>query len=270
MTRLLLLFAFIFCILTSYNNAWCCNQIVGDSFIESDSVYVKCDKYPEFYGGKDSLIQFLSRNLQYPEEALQKGITGKVYVKFIVDRFGKLKNPSVVRKTFVRVDTMGQRSSLNSSDSICLKLTEEALRVVQIMPQWNPGMVKGDIVNAWFMLPFSFELPSKVPEKLEPYVIVEEMPEFPGGQDALLSYLMRSIIYPVEAQRKREQGTVYLRFIIGVDGSVQSVQMFRSSGSILLDNEAIRVVSKMPKWTPGKKSGKNVPVSYTLPVRFSL
>lgn len=106
-------------------------------------------------------------------------------------------------------------------------------------------------------------------EVQEPFVIVEQMPEFPGGQGELLKYLAKNIVYPVSAQENGIQGTVYLRFVIDKNGKVSKVTVLRSLHKAC-DAEAVRVVESMPSWKPGRQGGREVPVSYTLPVRFAL
>lgn len=101
------------------------------------------------------------------------------------------------------------------------------------------------------------------------FVIVEEMPDFPGGQSALLQYLKKSIKYPVIAQENGIQGRVTCTFVVEKDGSVTDVQVARGVEPSL-DREAIRVINAMPKWKPGKQRGKPVRVKYTLPVTFRL
>ncbi len=96
---------------------------------------------------------------------------------------------------------------------------------------------------------------------------VEEMPQFPGGDAELMKYLIQNIRYPVEAQKQGIQGVV--RFIVNKTGEVTDVAILRPAGSAL-DEEAIRVVSAMPKWTPGKQEGTEVDVYYTLPIQFKL
>ncbi|WP_462318924.1 energy transducer TonB, partial [Marinilabilia sp.] len=101
------------------------------------------------------------------------------------------------------------------------------------------------------------------------FFIVEDMPEFPGGDAALHKYLATSVEYPVIAQENGIQGRVYVKFVINTDGSVTDVQIARGVDPSL-DKEALRVVRDMPKWKPGKQRGKAVRVSYTVPINFVL
>lgn len=99
--------------------------------------------------------------------------------------------------------------------------------------------------------------------------VVEVMPQFPGGQIAMLKYIMENMKYPKQAMKEGIQGRVTVSFIVEKDGRVSNVRLLHSVQSAL-DKEAIRVVKSMPKWTPGKQNGKPVRVRFNLPVMFKL
>ena len=101
------------------------------------------------------------------------------------------------------------------------------------------------------------------------FTVVEEMPEFPGGQGELLKYLGKSIKYPVIAQENGIQGRVICAFVVNRDGSIVDAEVLRGVDPSL-DKEALRVINSMPKWKPGKQRGKPVRVKYTVPVTFRL
>ncbi|MBQ21754.1 MAG: hypothetical protein CMD31_13450 [Flavobacteriales bacterium] len=101
------------------------------------------------------------------------------------------------------------------------------------------------------------------------FVIVEQMPEFPGGQDSLYKFLGANIVYPNKAKKDGVEGKVYINFTIEKDGSINEVKVLRGVHP-LLDEEAVRVVESFPKWKPGKQKGKTVRVSYNLPLNFVL
>jgi protein TonB len=108
-----------------------------------------------------------------------------------------------------------------------------------------------------------------VPVEPEPYVIVQEMPSFPGGKEELMRYISENVVYPRDAVENRIQGTVYLRFVVSSTGDVTRVEVTRGANP-LLDNEALRVISGMPRWKPGKQDGNPVPVWFAVPVVFVL
>ena len=99
--------------------------------------------------------------------------------------------------------------------------------------------------------------------------VVEVMPQFPGGQIAMLQYLMKNIKYPEQAMKEGIQGRVAVSFIVEKDGSISDVKPVLSVHP-LLNKEAVRVVESMPKWSPGKHNGKPVRVRFNLPVMFKL
>jgi len=101
------------------------------------------------------------------------------------------------------------------------------------------------------------------------FYIVEEMPEFPGGEAALRNQIAKSIRYPLAAQENGIQGRVYVQFVVSDDGSVKNATVVRGVDPVL-DQEALRVVQELPLWIPGKQRGKSVDVSYTVPISFVL
>jgi protein TonB len=113
-----------------------------------------------------------------------------------------------------------------------------------------------------------FEQEEEVIEE-EVFTIVENMPEFPGGQAKLFEYLGKSIKYPPAAKANGISGKVYVNFEVGKDGKITNVKILRGVHD-LLDEEAMRVVKAMPAWKPGKQRGKAVKVSYNLPINFQL
>ncbi|ARS36653.1 energy transducer TonB [Pontibacter actiniarum] len=103
----------------------------------------------------------------------------------------------------------------------------------------------------------------------KPYTYVEQMPSFPGGETEMLKYLGKNIRYPAAAQRAGVEGLVVLSFVVSKTGEISDIQVVKNLGAGT-DEEAMRVVKTMPKWTPGKQNGRAVPVRYTLPVRFTI
>ena len=100
--------------------------------------------------------------------------------------------------------------------------------------------------------------------------IAEQMPEFKGGEKALMKYLNSNLVYPTQAVADAVEGDVICTFIVEKDGSVSHVYVATSSGNDMLDAEAKRVVAAMPKWKPGKQKGKVVRVQYSIPIKFRL
>lgn len=107
--------------------------------VDSNLIFSFVERMPEFPGGKDSLMRFLGDNISYPEEAKENCIKGMVYVKFVVDELGKAKAPQV----------------LKSPHNL---LSDEAIRVIEVMPNWSPGIQKGQPVKVFYTLPINFNV----------------------------------------------------------------------------------------------------------------
>ena len=101
------------------------------------------------------------------------------------------------------------------------------------------------------------------------YTVVENMPQFPGGEKELMNYIARNLRYPVEAQQKGIQGKIILRFIVTKLGKVENAEVIRGIDASL-DKEGLRVVKSLPDWIPGEQNGEKVDVYYTLPIAFKL
>ena len=234
--------------------------------VDNDTVYNIVEQMPEFPGKEKAMMEFVTHNIHYPEEAKEKGIEGRVFVGFVVEKDGSINEVKVLKGIGHGCD-------------------EEAVRVVKSMPKWKPGMQKGKPVRVHYQMPFFFKLSDNQPKQpvkkssvskadMKPdkngvYQIVEEMPQYPGGEDALMDYVSKNVVYPSEAQEKGISGRVFVGFIVEKDGSVNEVKVLRGIGGGC-DEESVRVIKSMPKWKPGKMKGKPVRVSYMMPIIFKL
>ena len=115
--------------------------------------------------------------------------------------------------------------------------------------------------------PMTVQEPAHDPD--EAFTIVEDMPEFPGGPEAMLKYISSHINYPQEAIDNGIEGAVYISFVVERDGSIGEAKVLRGIGGGCSE-EALRVVNSMPNWKPGKQRGKVVRTRYNLPIRFKL
>lgn len=105
----------------------------------------------------------------------------------------------------------------------------------------------------------------------ETFKMVEEMPEFPGGERAMLKYIADHIRYPRKAIRKGIEGTVKLKFVVNVKGDIENIQVISTKKlGYGCEEEAIRVIENMPRWKPGKQNGTLVPVYFSIPINFKL
>jgi TonB family protein len=127
-----------------------------------------------------------------------------------------------------------------------------------------PALVLATVLISWQAVPLR-----TYSAKTTAALHVDQMPEFPGGQDALMKYLVDNISYPKAAKKAKAEGTVYVGFTVSTDGSVTKVNVKKAVHEAL-DAEAVRVVQSMPKWSPGKAHGKVVDVEMSLPIEFKL
>lgn len=111
--------------------------------------------------------------------------------------------------------------------------------------------------------------PASRADTLQVHSIVDEMPKYPGGEKELIKYLRTEVKYPKKALKKGVEGIVFISFVVGRDGAIKNLQVLKSLGSGC-DEEAVRLIKSMPKWTPGKKGNTPVDVQFYLPVRFKL
>lgn len=247
-------------------------------------VYVTVDKMPEFPGGLNAQQRFIGQNLKYPVEAQEKGVEGRVTVRYVVKSTGDISDVVVIR---------GVHPSLD----------KEAVRVVKAMPKWIPGKQNGKVVDVYYTLPLIFKIsgskknfsegekdkdvmvavgygtPKKEgitlkeggaePSVDNPFITVEDMPVFPGGESAMQKFVADNLKYPESAQKAGIQGRVTVRFIVGKTGDISDVRVIRGIDPEC-DAEAVRMIQSMPKWTPGKQNGIAVPVYFTLPIVYRL
>lgn len=108
-----------------------------------------------------------------------------------------------------------------------------------------------------------------VEEEEEIFIVVEQSPEFPGGEEARLKFISSNVKYPQVARELGVSGTVYVEFIVGRDGKISDAKVVRGIGGGC-DEEALRVVKMFPNWKPGKQRGKAVTVRFRMPIKFTL
>ena len=217
----------------------------------NEQVFTVVEKMPSFPGGDAELLKYIATNIKYPKESQDNGEQGRVICSFIVGRDGSVNNPEVLR-------------------GVTPLLNEEAVRVINTMPRWNPGMQRGKAVAVKYTVPITFRLKSPVEEaKEETLTVVDVMPQYPGGDRVLLKFIAQSIKYPTDAQEAGVQGRVICSFVVDKKGNIVEPKIIRGIDPSL-DAEALRVIGMMPRWTPGRQDGKAVRVLYTVPITFRL
>lgn len=220
-------------------------------------------------------IHLMNRSLravhefQADESCLKNGIPVSYYQRLLLNQvfrtniFGltnSFSNPTLIRK---RMLMMTRERSGNIAN----------LKVLLILP-----------VILILLSAFSYEMgsfasipppppppPSPAAEKIEekPFAVAEIMPEFPGGDNALLKYISENTQYPETAKRKFITGKVIVRFVVSKDGTVSAAEILKGVDPVL-DNEALRVVNTLPSFKPAMNNGKPVPVYYMVPITFML
>jgi len=265
-------------------------------------IFVVADDKPLFNGepAEIGFRKYLSQTIIYPVNVMEKEITGRVFVAFDIDTDGSVthakilsgidrlldaevlrvinsspkwtpgkKNGKAVKTSYalaVNFTLAGKTQSASSSNTVELPKDAQLLEEVVVT---GYGVQKRESVTPREDSKIESQAAAKVKnDKVEaPYQFVEQMPEFVGGEKELKKFLSQNLVYPPEAQYKGIQGTVYLSFVVEVDGSLSKVTVIRGIDP-LLDAEALRVVNLMPKWIPGKQNGRTVIVKFTLPIKF--
>jgi TonB family protein len=252
-----------------------------------DSVYQRVDIKPQYTGGETALENFILAQTQYPQEALNKKQEGIIEVDFILSKNGNI-------------------TDIKCTNNKYPELCNEVKRVIALMPKWTPAKVKGQTVNVHHKMSIGFKLYNKqityviipdettvsIDELIEQDIVdsdpngvdsellskpkrqsdediltfAEQMPEFDGD---LSEYLSKNISYPKIAAENKIEGKVIVQFVVEKDGSISNASVIRKVGWGM-DEEALRVVSNMPTWKPGKQNGKPIRVKYNLPVNFKL
>jgi TonB family protein len=208
------------------------------------------DDFPTFEGNSHlTFTNWVVSRTKYPPEAVTAGIEGRAHVRFTIETDGTVSNVK----------------PLPGTNPV---LGNAVAEVIKTSPQWTPP--KNPAMNE----PFTSEINAKftLPDKIrtdEVFVVVETMPAFPGGDEALFKYIYENVKYPPEAREQGIQGKVILRFMVTDQGDVDDISVVRGVHP-LLDAEAVRVMGSLPRWTPGTQGGRPVNVWYSVPIAFSL
>ncbi|GMN11533.1 M56 family metallopeptidase [Croceitalea sp. MTPC9] len=257
--------------------------------VEQESVpFAIVDEVPIFPGCENAvdkkacfqekINEHIRKNFNYPIDAQESGIQGRVLTLFIIGADGKIKN-----------------IKMRGPDKL---LETEVKRIVERLPQMQPGRQDGKAVNVPFSIPVTFKLAgtSSIVDKdgliivgyngpkekknvdSVPFTLVDEVPIFPGCenaadkkacfQESMKNHIKKHFNYPDEAQELGVQGRVSLLFMISKDGSIKKIR--KRGPHELLENEAVRIIERLPKMQPGKHEGKEVDVPFAIPITFKL
>ncbi|MEE4258682.1 MAG: energy transducer TonB [Bacteroidales bacterium] len=204
-------------------------------------IYTDLDTMPEFPGGSIELITYIESEVVYSDLARKANINGVVNVDFVIEKDGSVSNVTV-------------------NNNLGYGCDEAAAKVVLRMPLWEPGYYLGEPARTLLSVPVPFK---------SSYKIVENMPEFPGGRNAMYDFLRQNLEYPEMALEQKIEGQVVVSFIVEADGSLSKIELAKGIGSGC-DEEALRLISIMPAWIPGMHHGKPVAVEYNIAVGFKL
>ncbi|MEC3964316.1 TonB family protein [Flagellimonas halotolerans] len=235
------------------------------------------DEVPVFPGCEDAddkracfqekMQAHIRKNFHYPEAAQEQGIQGRVSAIFRINPEGSI----------VDIKMRGPHELLE----------KETERILSKLPRMQPGKHEGEVVNVPFSIPITFRLQGNDEQEVSkqrgerlgvPFANVDEVPVFPGCEDAedkracfneqIVKHIKKHFNYPKKAQDLGVQGRVSVIFVIGKDGIITDIG--KRGPHELLENEAVRIIERLPKMQPGKHEGKEVKVPFSIPITFRL
>ncbi len=212
--------------------------LFGYLYIQS---YAQVDTSPKFEGGNPgSFSQWISKNLRYPQDALESGIEGSVILSFTVSKTGDVKNIKIMR-------------------GICPSMDTEAMRLVSSSPKWQPAIKDGKPAEITYTIPVVFK---NLDNNIKPA-------EFNGGNlSKFTKWVMSEIKLPKQIIDNKIGGLMKVSFVIDSNGGLTEVTLIQGVHP-LLDKEVLKVLQASPAWLPAHKKGIPIPVTCSLPLYFS-
>jgi TonB family protein len=235
------------------------NQFVGGQLVIANNFNYSIIK---------NRIKMMSK-IKSSKLAITKIAFGVLVAGALVIAFACEQKESVETKP-IQKDAITIVSTIQDDGKVKIEGSEADLEKYKALfaSKWGIEVVTDSLGNT-FLVEKEIIQPKSLDSNEEVFFIVEQMPEFPGGEMALRQYIATAVKYPDEAIKNGTQGKVYVTFVVSKDGSVADVKIARGV-SPSLDAEALRVVNALPKWMPGKQKGEVVNVSYTVPINFKL
>ncbi|WP_299123148.1 energy transducer TonB [uncultured Tenacibaculum sp.] len=264
------------------------------NLVEEIPLFTKCNNVPLIKQAKcfeTQMAKHIMKNFKYPQDAFKKGIQGRVLVQFTINELGSVES----------IQMRGPKGGVS--------LEEEASRIISKLPKFIPGKHNGKAVKVKYGVPITFRGPKtaegtntaiakkvvkKAPVKRAnitkealitdfiKFSQVQSIPQFKAClkvsemqrincfNERMVSHIQRNFNYPAGAAARNIEGKVWVRFIIGKDGKVSNIRMKGPENGYLLEQEAKRMVSKLPKFIPGKHNNKEANVEYYIPINFTL
>ena len=245
------------------------NSDIPFAVIEEVPIFPGCENAEDQRACFNEKIQkHISKNFNYPQEAQNKGIEGRVSVMFLIQKDGTIGN-----------------IKMRGPDKL---LENEVERIIKKLPVMQPGKQDGKLVAVPFSIPINFKLTDDETSSKEnkaydigpgvAFATVDEVPVFPGCEnitnkrdcfnEQIQKHIGKNFSYPKEAQDKGIEGRVSVMFMITSEGVIENIKM--RGPDKLLEDEVERIIKKLPKMTPGKQRGENVNVPFSIPVNFKL
>ncbi|WP_299162141.1 energy transducer TonB [uncultured Tenacibaculum sp.] len=265
------------------------------NLVEEIPLFSKCNNVPLMKQAKcfeTQMAKHIMKNFKYPLDALRDGVQGRVLVQFTINEQGSVE----------AIQMRGPKGGAS--------LENEASRIISTLPKFIPGKHNGKAVKVKYGVPITFRgtkpetnntVAKKVTKKpvtkavkranitketlitdFVKFAKVQSIPQFKAClkvsdmqkincfNERMVSHIQRNFNYPDAAASQNIEGKVWVRFIIGKDGKVSNIRMKGPKNGYLLEQEAKRMVSKLPKFVPGKQDGKVANVEYYIPVNFTL
>lgn len=222
---------------------------------ETDKLFVNYEEMPSFPGGLKACLQFISRNINtdllrnLPDFLSEDKY--RVICQFTIDSLGVIRNPRIARSCHESLD-------------------KEAIRLIRLMPKWNPGKLHGIPTSIRYTMPVTFnrrQLCDTV------YQVADKMPEYPGGMKELLQFISKRTRFYWHTNNIPGEcgvsGRTICSFIINKEGEISNLKIERPIDPYL-DRQALRILTEMPEWIPGEENGEKVCVKYTVPVSWRI
>jgi TonB family protein len=209
----------------------------------------KPEDFPTFQGGgAGKFSQWVADNTQYPPEAVIKGISGRISISYKVEPDGTLSD----------IKGLGPAYPI---------LTDAVIKTMNSAQKWEPAKTPDIKAPYTSFVNIRFELPDKIRVD-KSYVVAEKMPQYPGGDKALLEFISQNTKYPEDMKDLKITGRVIVRFLVNYEGNVTEVMILKGVHP-KLDAEALRIVKLLKGWQPGMQDGRPVDVWYMAPVEFT-